>query len=1036
MIGDWAPAIDFRRETQRGGIKRNSFEKHSSDSFKVTDASGLSLGKPIALCKAVIEINEGGEHQWRRTFFHCRRCTRQLQEDASYRSSVRLVRLSTADPGERSCGTPALTAYRTLKRESVMEIAIDRRLGRDLFWFVQHETDFFEDSSTLASESSDYRNILDQLVPPSWKRGESGIWLHAIPSNSQLPLQGFKIHVSGTSVTAEELLRKVVPVCVENEAGFKVMANPLMLERTTSKNSSRGTSGKFITIYPRDDEHFAKLVKALDAATSGLAGPYILSDKRYGENKVLFYRYGGFAPRYELNIYGERVPVINMPDGRLVPDDRTPFFQLPEGIKDPFESGNTEDEAGVCLKNRYVVTDLILHSNAGGVYKAEDQQTGHTVVIKEARPFVNVTRDSDQDAIAMLRKEARVLEKLQHTGYTPRLIDFFQEWEHYFLVEEFLPGIPLSSYRGGRDVTLVQRHTSDAAIKLFCERLYRITGSLIRAFQAFHHEGVIMGDVSPHNVLIDPETLALKIIDFEGAFVMCEDESAVGLHTLGFVSPSRQAGAALSPQDDFYALGCVIYSLVFPVQEFFGLSPEAREQFIDEISRDYRLPPTIKDMIFALLKGDVDRAQAIAQSGDVHRLELPPAAVPSRPDRSRVKDVLERISEYILAKADSKSEERLWPSDYRLFSTNPLSVGYGAMGTALFLKAVSGKVPDEILEWIDRRPLSQESYAPGLYVGLSGIAWALEELGLKEKARTAIDMALRSPLLMQGPDVFYGMAGVGLSSLYFFRKTGEEHFLQHARQLGDALIDSAASNENGCYWTNVDGINYFGHCHGGSGIALFLLYLHLATRDDQYLSYATSALDYEIAHGRIDDQNAAWDRAEGDSMEVPYWRFGSSGIGSVLIRFAAILGDNRYRVLAEKTANYVGTKYTVFPGQFAGLTGIGEFLLDMYYFTGEEKYLNDAFRIADGVLLFQIKRPEGIAWPGEELLRICTDYGTGSAGVGMFLHRLLEPAGRLFYEFDERYNPRRLQSGSNRGSERIASNTGRTRSQIKSVALR
>src|SRR5262249_36783205 len=144
-----------------------------------------------------------------------------------------------------------------------------------------------------------------------------------------------------------------------------------------------------------------------------------------------------------------------------------------------------------------------------------------------------------------------------------------------------------------------------------------------------------------------------------------------------------------------------------------------------------------------------------------------------------------------------------------------------------------------------------------------------------------------------------------------------------------------------------DGIHYFGHCHGGSGIALFLLYLHQATSDDRYRSYATSALDCEIAHGRIDDEHAAWNRAEGDPMEVPYWRFGSAGIGSVLIRFAAILGDARYRDLAEKAANSVVVKYAVFPGQFAGLTGIGEFLVDMYHFTGDEKYLNDACKVAD-----------------------------------------------------------------------------------------
>jgi hypothetical protein len=123
-------------------------------------------------------------------------------------------------------------------------------------------------------------------------------------------------------------------------------------------------------------------------------------------------------------------------------------------------------------------------------------------------------------------------------------------------------------------------------------------------------------------------------------------------------------------------------------------------------------------------------------------------------------------------------------------------------------------------------------------------------------------------------------------------------------------------------------------------------------------------------------------------------------VGSALIRFHALLGDARYKDLAERAARAAAMKYTVFPSQFVGLSGVGEFLIDMYCYTGEEKYLDDAYRVAEGVRLFQIQRPEGIAFPGEELLRICTDFGTGSAGVGMFLLRLLRPGGRLFYEFD------------------------------------
>src|SRR5262245_48757746 len=131
-----------------------------------------------------------------------------------------------------------------------MDLFIDRRLRRDLFWFISGETEFFENPSMYPSASHNYRQTVESSVPSDWWVGEKDIWLHAVPPEAGLPLQGFKIHISGTSVTATELLRKVVPVCVEGQAGFKVIANPYMLEMTTCKNYSRGSSGKFMTIYP------------------------------------------------------------------------------------------------------------------------------------------------------------------------------------------------------------------------------------------------------------------------------------------------------------------------------------------------------------------------------------------------------------------------------------------------------------------------------------------------------------------------------------------------------------------------------------------------------------------------------------------------------------------------------------------------------------------------------------------------------------------------------------------------------------------
>src|SRR5438876_3716245 len=123
-----------------------------------------------------------------------------------------------------------------------MEPTIDRRQNGDsLFWYVVQDRDFFDDLGSTGSR--DFRQVLEGLVPEGWRMQTTGIWLHVYPSRVNLPVQGFKIHVSATSVTAPEVLRRVVPVCIANGTAFKIMADPRILEFATCKNYWSGGSG-------------------------------------------------------------------------------------------------------------------------------------------------------------------------------------------------------------------------------------------------------------------------------------------------------------------------------------------------------------------------------------------------------------------------------------------------------------------------------------------------------------------------------------------------------------------------------------------------------------------------------------------------------------------------------------------------------------------------------------------------------------------------------------------------------------------------
>lgn len=913
-----------------------------------------------------------------------------------------------------------------------MAYGIERRLKRDLFAYALVDKHYYEELGNYKPARPNYQPLIESYLENDpegdWKLAKEGLWYNAVPEDVEVADQGFKIHVAATSDNADEVLRRVLPPSISRRVPFKVVVDPFLLDFVNSKNYSRVSSGKFVTAYPENEQVCGELLEALHEATDGLEGPYILSDRPYKKSKVVFYRYGGFRPRYQLNIYGERDPVIRNADGELVRERRAPYFELPDHVDDPFESALTEGPEGSdppLLADRFRIEEAIQFSNSGGLYRALDQETGEPVVLKEARPLVNRTQDHPTDAVATLRKEARILERLQDTDLVPRRVALFKEWRHQFLAEEQVDGMTLSSFRALEDIgLLVQRYLTPERFAAFCQRFTRLARNLLEAVRVFHRKGVILGDFAPSNVLVDEDTLEVTLIDFEGAFLQGEDEVAAknSMVTTGFVPRRRLDGAPPDFEDDYFSLGAMLYSLILPIQEFFPLNPAARERFYRSIERDFDLPPEMGTLIFALQEGKLERAEQALLSleekfahpdpGDGSVAGLvgdwsPRFDEPARIGDTEVRETIQGITDYILATAEPERDDRLWPSDYRVFRTNPLNLAYGAWGIALYLRQATGEIPDRFLRWIDDRPVDVDHYPPGLLTGLAGIAWAQMEAGRPQQAIETMDLAHRSPLLdsvrREAPDLCYGAAGIGLADLFLWQRTQEQRFLDRAQVMATALSRTARPDEDGegVYWINTDGEHYYGWGHGASGPAFFLLQLYRATGDEDVLALGKAALDHEMAAAILRDDYAVWHRSTNNPILSPYWRYGAAGVGSVLIRYYQELGDERYRDLAHRAARYVSSKYVVFPGQFVGLSGMGEFLLDMAHLTDDRQYLDEAWRLAEGIRLYRIEKPEGLAFPGEEVLRISNDFGTGSAGVGHFLLRLLEPRGRRLYDWEE-----------------------------------
>jgi serine/threonine protein kinase len=870
----------------------------------------------------------------------------------------------------------------------------------DQYLFTALDREHFENIQNY-KPTGELIDVVRRELPSNWLIESKGTWTHCGSNDHSIPAQGWKIHISATILTAVETLKRIVPIFVAEQVAFKFASDLKITEMMNSKNWHRAGSGKFITVYPTDEQHFRSVIERCHAATRDLQGPFILSDRRYKDSKVVFYRYGGFKATRSVNVFGESVPSIVSPQGQVIPDERTPYFNPPAWVTDPFEepslsdSGESTEES--LLNHRYLVTGAIKFSNKGGIYEAEDKLTGKKVLIREARPLVG-KRPDERDVQYILEKEARILKKLEHTGFTPKFIDLFEEWEHLFLVEEFLEGQSLFNHSLTK--TLGYLYHQELTTTEYYEAVYDLVQNLVNALRVVHEQGIVLRDLTKGNILVTPDH-KVKLIDFEMAYDISEGILVAGF-TPGFASPQQLQNSQPSFVDDYYSLGALIYDFIFFNVQYLMLNREGASIMLDGLLKKTDLPEALKDVILGLMHEDTEKRWAPAQA--LHALEdgrtalhqqggspgRLPAVEQSTDDlRGNIESTLQGVTRYILSKADFNRSDRLWPSNPRIFYTNPVSLLYGASGTAFYLHKVAGVVPDDVKEWLVQK-LDKNDYAPGLYGGLAGVAWFLLDAGLTDKAHEILAKSEKPELITAVPDIMYGAAGWGLTNLYFWWRTKEENYLKRALAIGEHLLKTAKHTETGLYWEN-DGNVYYGYAHGASGIASFLLYLHLADGSPRFLDAARKALDFEIGRGIVAGEKILWERSQNnsDGSKHPHWRIGTAGVGQALIRFHMATGEERYRRYAEMCAETCGLPHSNKIWQLYGLSGFGELQLDMYQFLGDKKYLDRAYRLAEAILSYRIEKPEGIAFPGIEMLRISCDYGTGMAGVGLYLHRAI-----------------------------------------------
>jgi serine/threonine protein kinase len=890
------------------------------------------------------------------------------------------------------------------------ELIIDDKTA---YMFADRE--FYEPLTRYQPNMKDFCEPLQRIMPVDWALMPRDSWCYCSAPRDAIPDQGWKIHLSATPAHAPGILMTVARVLFEVGVSFKFIVDKSMLMTVNGKRWHRGAAGKFITVYPHDTTQCGELLEKLHQATIGYWGPYILSDRRYRDSQIVHYRYGGLLPNKRLDVSGRAVYVIQDANGEYVDDERSAYFHLPPGVEDPFvdASKGTEDDAepGTLKNGRYKIDRMLAISNSGGVYLATDRQASRQVVIKEARPYTNVSIRG-LDAAQLLKKEYRLLDLLADTAIAPVPYDFFRDWEHSYLVEEYLDGgITLRTSMLRMNLLLKTRPNLRDSEK-FYRRYAEMFSRLAEIIRTIHDRHIVFSDLSMANVIVfenEDEFLGMKLIDFEGAYEEGVD-LPTHLFTLGFSPEEAIERGGATRQDDYFAVGGLMMAGLFPMNSLMQINRNAHEPYLLACERDFDLPGPISALIRELL--DPDPAKRPGPDRIIQILAAPHAPRPPRVTSSELDALdLERTIEstlsYIDSVADYERRDRLWPSDPLVFETNPLSIAHGACGIAYAMNRIRGWVDERSMRWILSQRIDPAVLPTGLYIGMSGIAWALLEIGLRERALEVIRMTEGHRLLWRSPDVFSGAAGWGMAQLRFFAETADESFLGGARLAAAHLIETremapksiGPSGNSGrrCFWRAPEGIAP-GYAHGAAGIGLFLLYLHLATGEEEYLSVATEAIEWTIAQAVDNPQGGMyWVSRDRTPSYTPYWRWGSSGIGRCVLRFLQVTGQRRYADLMEEIHLDADHKYTIFPGYFFGTAGICEMYMDMARFPRwENECLGSARKLLSGCMLFPVKRPGGLAFPGESISRLSCDFGTGGAGIALMMHRYRTRCGASF----------------------------------------
>ena len=227
---------------------------------------------------------------------------------------------------------------------------------------------------------------------------------------------------------------------------------------------------------------------------------------------------------------------------------------------------------GTILQGKYLVGRVLGQGGFGITYLGRDIKLDIPVAIKEYYPTGMVSRESSVDCAVTVAtdgedtrfaenrdrflREAQTLARLEDVSEVVQVKNFFEENNTAYIVMGYVRGITL------------KEHMRRSGGKLPAREVFRLLEPLMEALGQVHELGLVHRDISPDNIMLQPNGRA-RLIDFGAAHAATAagDKSTQAVLKHGFAPPEQyQSKGILGPWTDVYAMCATVYHLLTGLQ--------------------------------------------------------------------------------------------------------------------------------------------------------------------------------------------------------------------------------------------------------------------------------------------------------------------------------------------------------------------------------------------------------------------------------------------------------------------------------------